>query len=421
MSDDTAVHLLAQLPDRVHLPTGDCVVARAYGIEERVGGDAVDLTLPFARLADELGDAEPAAARRGDDSLLAGHRVAVITNVPMHYRVPLFEAMHERVAAAGGEMRVLFLARRHAERAWVPETRLAFDHVFAAERHVVGELARYHPTMVVAGGFSPVAVRASAYARRRRVPLGIWSGAVDLPESETTLPRRLQRKWLLGRASFGIAYGIGARAYLARLAPSLPVVIGRNTSVHDASAEPRPLRERLELVAVGRLVERKGFRVLVEMLRRRPGLECRLTIAGDGPERARLEAAAVQDDRIVLTGGLAPDDVRRVYEAGDVFLFPTRNEVFGHVLVEAMAAGLAAVTSTSAGATADLCVDGRNALVVHGHDPGAWAAALDRLAGDPDLRARLGSRAAATVAARWTLAHSADAMIAGIRLGALVS
>lgn len=418
---DVALHLLAQLPDRVRLQAEAHVVARAYGVEDRTDGERVDLDRPFAELADELGNAEPASTRRGDDTLLAGQRFAVITNLPMHYRVPLFAAVNERVAAAGGSVRVLFLAPADKRRPWVPDAPLTFDHAFLRAGRLTEALRSLEPTVVIAGGFSPVAVQASLYARRRRIPLGIWTGSVDLPGRESSALRRFQRRWLLGRASFGLAYGIGAREYLRGLAPALPVVIVRNTSVAAVAPSPRLEGGPLELLALGQLTPHKGIDVLIDALRLRPGLDCRLTVVGNGPERARLTAAAAGDERIVFTGAIAPGDTRAAYERAQVFAFPTRQDVFGHVLTEAMSAGLPVVTTARAGATADLCVDGRNAVVVDGHDPERWAAAIDRLAGDAGLRARLGARASDTVAARWTLGHSADAMVAGLRLGALVS
>ena len=108
-----------------------------------------------------------------------------------------------------------------------------------------------------------------------------------------------------------------------------------------------------------------------------------------------------------------------VYERAHAFLFPSREDVFGLALVEAMAAGLACATSRAPGAVADLCADDENALVVHSHDPRAWAHTIERLVSDDGLCRRLGSRGAKTIDARWTLDHAVDAMAAGLRLGLL--
>ena len=61
-----------------------------------------------------------------------------------------------------------------------------------------------------------------------------------------------------------------------------------------------------------------------------------------------------------------------------------------------------------------------NAIVVDGHEPTTWAAAISRLASNRTLARELGSHARRTIAARWTIDHAAEAMMAGLRLGALI-
>ena len=80
----------------------------------------------------------------------------------------------------------------------------------------------------------------------------------------------------------------------------------------------------------------------------------------------------------------------------DVFLFPSRYDVFGLAVVEAMGAGLATVVSSLSGAVDDLCVTERNCLVVDGGRD-EWATAIERLVGDSELRSRLGAAAARTI------------------------
>ena len=108
-----------------------------------------------------------------------------------------------------------------------------------------------------------------------------------------------------------------------------------------------------------------------------------------------------------------------VYRDADAFLFPSEYDVFGLVLVEALSAGLAVVSSTAPGAVADLAVDERNCLLVRRPDAAAWAHAIERVVRDAHLRSTLGAAARETIRSRWTIEHAADAMIAGFRLGIL--
>jgi glycosyltransferase involved in cell wall biosynthesis len=155
-------------------------------------------------------------------------------------------------------------------------------------------------------------------------------------------------------------------------------------------------------------------------LAQRPRLECKLTVVGGGSLLPKLRSAAEGDARIHFAGALTPAEVAAAYSSADVFLFPSRQDVFGLALVEAMHAGLATVSALAPGAVADLCVHEENCLLVPDHDPTRWADAIERVTTDTSLRRRLGAAARETVRRRWTTGHSADAFVAGVRLGQLV-
>jgi UDP-glucose:(heptosyl)LPS alpha-1,3-glucosyltransferase len=101
------------------------------------------------------------------------------------------------------------------------------------------------------------------------------------------------------------------------------------------------------------------------------------------------------------------DRIERYYAAANVFFFPTYYDTFGLVIAEALACGLPVLTTRAAGA-AELLTDGTDALlVVDPADTPALAAALARLASDPDLRKRLGAAGRQTIAG-----HTWDAVAA---------
>jgi glycosyltransferase involved in cell wall biosynthesis len=446
---DLAVHALAQLGSDVALTfvgggpaRGDLeLLARAYGIEDRVDfhtdeiPDAVAIdTTEAARAPGAFVErfAGAAAVTRTDDAVLAGERICVVTNIPAHYRLPLFHRIAQRAEAAGGSFRVLFLAPTPGDRPWMEGDTLEFDHEFVRSLPIrLGEraralplalgraLAHAQPTVLIAGGFSPASMSAALFARRRGLPFGIWSGETPSTAAGLGRLRRAQRRLLAHTASFGLAYGFESLEYLRSLDRGLRAVIVRNTAPTPGAPSGRVDRDPPLLLTVAHLVPRKGVDVLIDALALAPEVRCELRIVGGGPEREALEQRASGDPRIVFAGSAAASTVAGLYRTADVFLFPSRRDVFGLVLVEAMGAGLPVAVSPEPGAVADLCADGVNSIVVPENCSENWASAIRRLVLDRELRFGLGRAAARTIANRWTIEHSADAWIAGIRLALL--
>lgn len=133
-----------------------------------------------------------------------------------------------------------------------------------------------------------------------------------------------------------------------------------------------------------------------------------LLIVGDGPERARLEQwAAARDlgDAVRWTGAVAPDRIPALLASVDAAAAPyaARPDFYFSPLkvFEYMAAGLPVVASRI-GQLEELITDGKTGLLCTPDDPGDWAAQLQRLRDDGDLRARLGGAARRFVAERHT-------------------
>ncbi len=123
--------------------------------------------------------------------------------------------------------------------------------------------------------------------------------------------------------------------------------------------------------------------------------ELDLLIAGEGPDRARLEAqiaSAGLSERVLMLGGRTQSELWRLYKGARLFVMPSRAvEGLGLVFLEAMACGTP-VVATRSGGTPEVVIDGETGLLVDRNEPGKIAAAMRSLIEDHELRARLGVR-----------------------------
>jgi glycosyltransferase involved in cell wall biosynthesis len=182
------------------------------------------------------------------------------------------------------------------------------------------------------------------------------------------------------------------------------------------SAAEGPFR----ILSIGRLVGFKGHDDLVRAVGRlaAEGRDVRLRIVGTGPGREELAALAeaVAPGRVTFPGRLPFETVLEELPRSDAFALASRYAPDGwfdgipNVLAEAMAFGRP-VVSTRVSGIPELVEEERSGLLVEERDPDALAAALARIADDPDLARRLGRNAARRVREVFDLGRNVDELV----------
>lgn len=228
---------------------------------------------------------------------------------------------------------------------------------------------------------------------RRHLPYVVALRGSDVPGYSARL-RRLdpllmshvsRRVWR--RASRVVAVSRTLRDLALKTTPGMPIdVIPNGVDVDQFT--PGPVGEG-GLLFVGRLIERKGVHRLIEATARlaadHPDLM--LTVVGDGPERGRLEQLARDLDvggRVRFLGHLGRDALADVYREASIFVLPADSDAMPNVVLEAMSAGLAIVT-TRCGAAELLRGNG---CVVDRLDAEALSSALAPYLADRNLLVR---------------------------------
>lgn len=344
-----------------------------------------------------------------------GRRVAFVTDIPTPYMLEALNALAELV-----DLTVLFCSSTGTRALpWTLSDQLRFDHQViggralrtgAADRpdyylspRVLSALAGIRPEAVVSAGYSIPTAYAAIYCRLHRLPLIIYSEGTTRYESNLGRHQMLARSVLLRAASACVAISQPAverfvelgvrpdRVFLAPYTSNLDPLwrIGRQRGYED--------KETFTVMTAGRLVPHKGVDKLLRAAAaagdKHPGI--RILVVGSGPEEGALRqlAAELGLDDVEFAGFVNHSDLPARYAEADAFAFPTLEDTFGIVLLEAAAAGLPLIASPHAGATWDLIRDPHTGLIVDPADIAGFAAALLDLAKDPVRRRSLGQRA----------------------------
>ena len=174
-------------------------------------------------------------------------------------------------------------------------------------------------------------------------------------------------------------------------------------------AVPRERSDTVTLLFLGRLEPRKGADTAIRAVRGHNasgGPPWRLVVAGDGPERARLEALAAHDARVTFVGRVSDDAKRSWLRRSHALLAPsTGGESFGLVLLEALASETTVVASDIDGYREAV---GPHATLAPPGDPRAWARAIEAALAS-ETAARVGS--ARDHARRWSMGALVEAYL----------
>jgi glycosyltransferase involved in cell wall biosynthesis len=294
---------------------------------------------------------------------------------------------------------------------------------------VLRAIAASRPDAIVSGGWSFPTLYAAIYGAAARAPLVVQSDGTGHSERALNGAQVISRRVLVPVAAAFVANSAASRRRFVELGadPARVFLAPHTTDIAPyreaagrrfARTDAGSARQggAVTVLCVGRLLPSKGLDLLVSaaaQAARHTGAPIRVMLVGSGPEESRLRTLA-QDLGVPLEirAFVEQSGLPAIYEAADVFAFPTLSDTFGIVLLEAAASGLPLVASPFAGATEDLVRDGAGS-VVDPRDTQRFAAALADLAGDVDRRLEAGRRAHAGTTGR-TPARAADGYLEAV-------
>jgi glycosyltransferase involved in cell wall biosynthesis len=204
-------------------------------------------------------------------------------------------------------------------------------------------------------------------------------------------------KWSLNRADLVTCISTHTKDEILELTSKPACIIPFGAGLEITAKEASPASPP-EILFVGRLVERKGVKYLIDAFRLlAQDIDCCLYIVGDGPEKPNLETQVQKmglQNKVVLTGQIPEKDLQKRYQSCSVFVLPAitdskgDTEGLGVVLIEALTYKRPVVASR-VGGIVDIVEDGRTGLLVPEKDSQALGHALRKLLSDQKLAQRL--------------------------------
>ena len=315
-------------------------------------------------------------------------RVALITNIPSPYRIPIFERISKKV-----NLTVYFtnlkkegkkLTIKDENREWNlnPDYKfkykvltghtLEFKGVsYDVNWSVMSEITLDKYDVVIVGGYSDFTSQmAFLLCKLRGIPIILWSGNTV---NDNNLFRTLTNpitKFLIRRSDAFIAYGTKAKEYLVSLGASpKKIFIAINLCNIDFFYEENErlkkdklllkkelnIKTRYNILFVGRLIEIKCIEYLIDAYKKlkEKREDVGLIIVGDGPLREKLEKRCAGVNNIYFIKFVQPFQLPIYYCISDIFVLPSFFDRFGIVLSEAMASGLPIISTVKVGGSID--------------------------------------------------------------------
>jgi len=323
-------------------------------------------------------------------------RILYLTGYPAPYRVAYFD-----VLGRDADVTVLFADRKedqtHRSQAWFVQGSGNFRAVQLEKRvsamrggclclDVVDWLKQKWDVIVLCGYSSPTVMLAMAYLKARRIPFWMEvDGGLIRPDSKA---KYLFKKTLVRSAAGWLSTGKSTTDYLVHYGAVRERVYEYPFSSLHASDFPETLLNREEkmvlrrelgisdgkmILSIGQFIYRKGYDVLLRcaaMLA--PDVE--IYIVGGTPTEEYLQMCRdLKLQNVHFEGFMKKEQLLKYYQAADLFVLPTREDIWGLVINEAMAYGLPVVTTDRCVAGLDLVENDTNGYIVPVGDEKALA------------------------------------------------
>lgn len=311
-------------------------------------------------------------------------KVLFITNLPSPYRVDFFNELGKMV-----DLSVCYERLNSSERneKWVNKSERTYKEIFASSIKtgvdssvglgVIKQINKEYDYVIICGWSSPSIVLAIIYCQLFKIPYILEDdGGLIKPDGERY---KLLKKILLKKALAYFTTTDQNIAVISNLGVNINNVykypfssVSKNDIINQSlkNEEIQRIRHSLKIIeknvilSVGQFIERKGFDILLNSFSSLPD-DCGLYIVGGEPTKEYLDIINNKKIKNVhFIDFVEKEKLKRYYMASDIFVLPTREDIWGLVINEAMASGLPVITTNRCGAGLEMITNNINGFII---------------------------------------------------------
>lgn len=353
-------------------------------------------------------------------------RVLFLTNCPSPYRVNFFNELSKYC-----DLTVLFEMEQAKNRSseWKSDEQYQFHGVYLKslfqkqEGAFCPEITKYiykfRKDIIIVGGYStPTGMYSIIYMKIHHIPF-ILNSDGGLIKQDSFLKRKI-KTYFIGAASYWLSSGANCTKYLIHYGANVdriyeyPFTSIRENEIGSISAERKQaLREKLGIkegkvvLFVGSFIYRKGLDILLAACKDIEDIAVVLVGGNDISEFAPTEDINYKC-HIYLEGFKTSLEIKEYYQMADVLVLPTREDIWGLVVNEAMAAGLPVVATDKCNAALELVIDGKSGYIVRHEDVQELRDSLCRILENNNLRISM-SKASLEISRKYTIEQMVSA------------
>ncbi len=334
-------------------------------------------------------------------------KVCIITNVPSPYRVDFFHYLQTQVTDY--HWTILYTTKRLSSREWSIDEEKLGDSIFLQSKVLTKKtyadtfhkviptgltktLQELNPDVVIACEYNPAAIMAARWCHRQGCRFVSLTDGTRISERNLSFLQKWSRKYIVKRADWFIASSQKSKENQIYLGAD-PEKISISLLTEDIGPYLKVLEERgsnhgMTGLYVGSLIGRKGIDLLFDAIEKSTS-DFKIWLVGSGSNEAEYRQRVANSERlaktIVFKGYKEGEALMECYRQADFFVFPTREDCFALVLLEAAAAGLPILSSTYADGAYEIVEEGVNGYMTNPFDAEAFGKKIDEIAGNGDL------------------------------------